>query len=117
MFSHILKPQPLELNLGLQDRNIFNQTCCQTSFQSTLGSLSLTAVDFIRGGVVSAVVVAVTDKSCTDASSVAAGELSSRVTRGKRAALLVTVVSTVVRVVTGVAEWHTAPVVTSEVHG
>lgn len=77
----------------------------------------LTAVNFIRSGVVSAVIVAITDKGCTDATSIAAGEFSSWVTRGKGAALLITVVTTVICVVTGVAERHTAPVVTGKVHG
>lgn len=63
----------------------------------------LTAVNFIRSGVVSAVVVAITDKGCTDATSIATGELSSWVTCGKGAALLVTVVTTVVCIVAGVA--------------
>lgn len=78
---------------------------------------SLTAVDFVRGGVVSAVVVAVTEEGCADAASVGAGELGSGVTCGEGAASLIAVVAAVVCVVAGVAERHTAPVVTGEVHG
>lgn len=81
-----------------------------------LGRSLLTAVDFIRGGVVSAVTVAITDKGCTDTASVGAGELSRGVTGGEGAAPFITVVTAVICVVTGVADWHAAPVVTGEVH-
>lgn len=61
--------------------------------------------------------MAITDEGCTDATSVAAGELSCGVTCREGAALLVTVVTTVIYVVAGVAERHAAPIVTGEVHG
>lgn len=77
----------------------------------------LTAVDFVRGSVVPTVVVAITDKGCADAASVSAGELGIRVTCGEGAALFITVVTTVVCVVTGVAEWDAAPIVAGEVRG
>lgn len=78
-------------------------------------SLSLTAVDFIRGGVVPAVVVAVADEGVADAASVLARELGGGVTRGEGAALLVAVVAAVVGVVADVAERDAAAVVTGEV--
>lgn len=77
--------------------------------------LSLTAVDFIRGGVVPAVVVAVTDEGVADAASVLARELGGGVTRGEGAASLVAVVTAVVGVVTDVVERYAAAVVTGEV--
>lgn len=58
----------------------------------------------------------VADEGCTDAASVAAGELSGGVTCGEGTAPFVTVVTTVIRVVTDVAERQTAPAVTGEVH-
>lgn len=78
--------------------------------------LSLTAVDFIRGGVVPAVVVAVTDEGVADAASVLARELGGGVTRGEGAASLVAVVTAVVGVVADVVEWYAAAVVTGEVN-
>lgn len=61
--------------------------------------------------------MSVTDKGCTDAAPVGAGELCGGVTRGEGAPSFVTVVPTVVRVVTGVAHRHAAAIVTGEVHG
>lgn len=78
---------------------------------------SLTAIDFIRSGIVSTVIVAITDKSCTDAAPVSTAELSSRVTCGEGAALLITVVTTVICIVAQVSEWHAAAIVTGEIHG
>lgn len=78
--------------------------------------MSLTAVDFVRSGIVPAVVVAITDEGSTDAAAVGAAELGGGVTGGEGAAALIAVVAAVVCVVTGVAEWHAAPVVTGEVN-
>lgn len=77
--------------------------------------LSLTAIDFIRGGVVPAVVVAVTDEGVANAASVLARELGGGVTGGEGAASLVAVVAAVVGVVADVAERYAAAVVTGEV--
>lgn len=77
--------------------------------------MSLTAVDFIRGGVVPAVVVAVTDEGVADAASVLARELGGGVTGGEGAASLVAVVAAVVGVVADVVERYAAAVVTGEV--
>lgn len=60
--------------------------------------------------------MAVADKGGADAASVGAAELRGGVTGGEGAAALITVVTTVVCVVAGVAERHAAPVVTGEVH-
>lgn len=90
---------------------------CSHDSRSDILSLSLTAVDFVRRGVVSAVIATVAHKVRIDAAAVGAGELGGRVTRGEGAAPLVTVVPTVVHVVAGVAQWDAAPVVTGEVRG
>lgn len=61
--------------------------------------------------------MAITNKVCTDAASIGTGELSGRITCGKGAAVLITVVLTVIGIVAHVAKWHTATIVTGEVHG
>lgn len=77
---------------------------------------SLTAVDFVRSAVVPAVVHSIAHKVNMDTAAVGAGELSVGVTGGERAASLVAVVTTIIGVVAGKAQWHTAAVVTGEVH-
>lgn len=74
----------------------------------------LTAVLFITGAVVVAVVDAVANIVLGNASAVVAGELCVGVTWSEQTAHLVTVVSTVVIVVTAVVVGHTAPIATSE---
>ena len=61
--------------------------------------------------------MAVADEGCADAASVGATELSRWVAGGEGASLFIAVVTTVVCVVTRVAERHTAPIVAVEVRG
>lgn len=89
--------------------------CCDLKASVTAAERNrLTAVDFIRGGVVAAVVVAVADEGGADAAAVVAGEFRVRVAGGEGAAPLVAVVAAVVRVVAGVAERDAAAVVAGE---
>lgn len=61
--------------------------------------------------------MSVADKVSADAASIVTGELSRRITCGKGTAAFITVVLTVIGVVAHITEWHTAAIVTDEVHG
>lgn len=74
----------------------------------------LTAVLFIRGAVVVAVVDAVANVVFGNTTAIAAGELSSGVARPEQTAQLITVVATVVIMVTAVVIGHTTAIATSE---
>ena len=77
----------------------------------------LTAVLFIAGAVVIAVVDAIANIVLGNAAAVVAGELCVGVTRSEQTAHLVTIVSAVVIVVTAVVVGHTTPIATSEHSG
>lgn len=79
--------------------------------------LSLTAVNLIRGAVVSAVIESVTHKRSTDAASVSTGKLCDGVTGGKGTADLIAVISTVICVVAHVVHGHTATIITGKISG
>lgn len=74
----------------------------------------LTAVLFIRGAVVIAVVDAVANVVFRNTTAIVTGELSIGVARPEQTAQLVTVVSTVVIMVTAVVIGHTTAIATSE---
>lgn len=61
--------------------------------------------------------MAITDEVCADATSIGTGELSRGIACGKGAAVFIAVVMTVIGVVAHIAQWHTAAIVTGEVHG
>lgn len=61
--------------------------------------------------------MAITDEVCADAASIGTGELSRGIARGKGAAEFIAVVLTVIGVVAHIVKWHTAAIVTGEVHG
>lgn len=65
--------------------------------------MSLTTVDLIRCSIVSTVVVAVTNKGFIYAAAVGAVKLSGRVAYREGAAVLITVVTTVICEVTDIA--------------
>lgn len=77
---------------------------------------SLTAVALVGNAVVPAVIDSIAYKLDVDTAAVSAGELSVGVTGGVRAVSLVAVVTAIISVVAGKAEWHAAAVVTGEVH-
>lgn len=77
-------------------------------------SKTLTAVLFVGGAVIVAVVDAVANIFLCDAAAVTAGELSVGVARSEQTAHLVAVVSTVVIVVAAVVVGHAAPVAAGE---
>ncbi len=74
----------------------------------------LTAVLFIRGPVVIAVVDAIANIVLCNAAAIVASELGVGVTGSEETAHLVTVVSTVVIVVAAVVVGHTTPIATSK---
>lgn len=74
----------------------------------------LTAVLFIRGAVVIAVVDAVANVVFRNTAAIVTGELSIGVARPEQTAQLITVVSTVVIMVTAVVIGHTTAIATSE---
>lgn len=76
--------------------------------------LSLTAVLFVRGAVVVAVVDAVANVVLCDAAAIVAGELSTGVTGPEQTAQLIAVVSTVVVMVAAVVIGHAAAISTGE---
>lgn len=84
--------------------------------KKSLSHSSLTAVDLVGGGIVPAVIESIAHKVDVDAAAVSTGELSAGVTGGVRAASLVAVVTAVIGVVADGTEWHTAAIVTGEVH-
>lgn len=77
----------------------------------------LTAVLFIRGAVVVAVVDAIAHVVLCNTAPVVAGELRVRVTRPEETALLIAVISAVVVVVTAIVVGHTSPIATGEHSG
>lgn len=75
---------------------------------------TLTAVLFIRGAVVIAVVDSIANIVFCNTAPIVAGELCVGVTWPEQTACLVTVVSTVVVVVTAVVIGHASPIATSK---
>lgn len=80
-------------------------------------SKTLTAVLFIGGAVIIAVVDAVANIFLCNAAAVTAGKFSAGVARSEQTAHLVAVVSTVVIVVTAVVVGHAAPSATGKDSG
>lgn len=90
-----------------------NITFFNTFFSHTI-SKTLTAVLFVSGAVIVAVVDAVANIFLCDTTAITAGELSVGVARSEQTAHLVAVVSTVIIVVTAVVVGHAAPIATGK---